>query len=131
MTTGLKNKQNYYLQLINEFPPRPINNDEELTITQERINTILGKKKLNQEDKDYLQVLGTLVYDYEKKNESMPDIKGIEILHSLVNDFHINPQDLLGIFNSESIIVDVMNGNRSLTDDETKKLASYYTSHFF
>lgn len=37
ITTGLKNKQNYYLELINEFPPRPITNKQELILTQ-RLN---------------------------------------------------------------------------------------------
>ena len=130
MTTGLKNKQNYYLQLINEFPPRPITNEQELILTQQRINTILSQEKLTQEDKDYLQVLGTLIYDYEEKYEPMPKVEGQEILQSLLSDFKVNPQDLLTIFDSESVIFDIIKGERNLTDDETEKLVNYYTCNF-
>ena len=42
MTIGLKEANNYYLQLVMEFPPRPIKNDEELMATQNRVNVILN-----------------------------------------------------------------------------------------
>jgi HTH-type transcriptional regulator/antitoxin HigA len=51
--------------LKNNFPPRPITNEIEWRNIQQRINTILEKKNLTQEDRDYLRVLGMLVYDYE------------------------------------------------------------------
>ena len=40
MMTGLTIPSPYYLSLITEFAPRPITNDLELSITQQRINTI-------------------------------------------------------------------------------------------
>lgn len=130
MTTGLKNKDNYYLQLMTDFPPRPINNEEELKITQQRINNILAKEKLTQDDKDYLLVLGSLIYDYEEKSEPIPKVNELEILHSLINDFHVKPQDLSTIFPRESILNDLLNGNRFLTSEEATKLTDYYISHF-
>ena len=36
MTTGTKTPSNYYMELINAFPPRPITNEAELTATQTR-----------------------------------------------------------------------------------------------
>ncbi len=71
MTTGLKTPSSYYIELITTFPPRPITNEAELIATQNQINSFLDKGKLTQDDRDYLKVLGTLVYDYEDKNEPM------------------------------------------------------------
>ncbi|WP_292763121.1 transcriptional regulator [Nostoc sp. NOS(2021)] len=68
MTTGLTTPSPYYLNLIAEFAPRPITNDAELVATQQRINSIIDNKNLNQEDRDYLRVLGILIYEYEEKN---------------------------------------------------------------
>ncbi len=42
---------------------RLINNEAELLATQERIDAILDKQNITQDDKDYLKVLGTLVYE--------------------------------------------------------------------
>ena len=63
MTTGLKTPSSYYLQLINTFPPRPINNEAQLLATQDQIDAIIDRQNITQDDKDYLEVLGTLVYD--------------------------------------------------------------------
>ena len=80
MTTGIKNPSKYYIELINSFPPRPINNQAELITTQNKINSILDKQNLTQDDKDYLRVLGILVYEYEETHEVIPEIQGIELL---------------------------------------------------
>ena len=63
MTTGIENPSKYYIEPINSFPPRPINNQAELIATQNKINSILDKQNLTQDDKDYLRVLGMLVYE--------------------------------------------------------------------
>jgi len=74
MTTGLRTPSTYYLSLITKFPPRPITNDAELIANQQMINSILDKNNLNQDDQDYLRVLGMLVYEYEEKNEQFPEL---------------------------------------------------------
>lgn len=56
MTTGLKTPNSYYIQLITEFPPRPITNEAELIATQNRINSLLDKGRLTKDDCDYLKV---------------------------------------------------------------------------
>ncbi|MCV3214220.1 transcriptional regulator [Plectonema radiosum NIES-515] len=63
MTSCLKTPSSYYIELITTFPPRPITNEAELIATKNRINSILDNRNLTQNDRDYLKVLGTLVYD--------------------------------------------------------------------
>jgi HTH-type transcriptional regulator / antitoxin HigA len=69
MTAEFKPPSSYYMELITTFPPRPIANEAEFFVTQERINSILDKKVITQDDRDYLMVLGLLVYDYEERHE--------------------------------------------------------------
>ena len=122
---GLTPISNYYLQLVNEFPPRPIGNQDELIATQKRINSILDKANINQDDRDYVKVLGMLVYDYEEKNEVFPKLEPIEILDDLINNQKIKTIDLLNIFKSESDIVQIVNHQRQITNDEAQKLNEY------
>jgi HTH-type transcriptional regulator / antitoxin HigA len=63
MTSCLKTSSSYYIELITTFPPRQITNEAELIATKNRINSILDNGNLTQNDRDYLKVLGTLVYD--------------------------------------------------------------------
>jgi HTH-type transcriptional regulator / antitoxin HigA len=74
------------MELANNFLPRPIATEAELTIIQARINSLLDKAPLTQDDRDYLKVLGTLVYDYEEKHEPMPTLRGIELLKALMEE---------------------------------------------
>lgn len=126
MTTGLKTPSSYYIELITTFPPRPITNDAELIATQNQINSILDKGKLTQDDRDYLQVLGTLVYDYEDKNEPMPILKGVELLKALLEESNLQPKDLLPICQSESIVLGILDGKRELTASQMKELATFF-----
>lgn len=122
MTTGLTNPSPYYLNLITKFPPRPITNDAELMANQQRINSILDKTNLNQDDQDYLRVLGMLVYEYEEKNEHFPALTDAELLQTLMEDYNLKISDLLVIFQQETVILDILNGKRQLNAQETFKV---------
>ena len=124
MITGLTIPSSYYLSLITEFAPRPITNDLELSITQQRINTILDQKNLSQDDRDYINVLGMLVYDYEEKNEQFPKLTDGELLKTLMEDYNLEIRDFLGIFEQEQTILDILDGKRQLNSQETFKLRS-------
>ena len=108
------------------FTPRPITNDTELIATQNQINFILDKGKLTQDDRDYLKVLGTLVYDYEDKNEPMPTLKGVELLKALLEESNLQPKDLASICKSEYILLDILDGKRELTASQIKELAAFF-----
>ncbi len=126
MTTGLKTPSNYYIELITTFPPRPITCEADLSATQNRIDSIVNRSNLTQDDRDYLNVLGTLVYDYEQKHEPMPVLRGIALLKALMVEDNIQEKDLVDIFESESWVSEVMNGNRELTVSQIQKLAKFF-----
>ena len=124
MTTGLIKPSNYYLNLITDFAPRPITNEMELVATQERINSILDKQSLNQDEQDYLRVLGMLVYEYEDKNEPMPDLTDAEFIQTLMEECNLQIQDFIGIFAQEQTVLDILAGKRKLSPQEYFKIRS-------
>ncbi|NJL52141.1 MAG: transcriptional regulator [Hydrococcus sp. SU_1_0] len=126
MTTGIKTPSSYYLQLINTFPPRPINNEAELLATQEQIDVIVDKQDITQDDKDYLKVLGTLVYEYEQKYEPMPVPKGIELIKVLMTEENLQPRDLVAIFDNESTVTKVLEKNQEITAKQVQKLGKFF-----
>ncbi len=126
MTIGLKTPSSYYIELINTFPPRPISNEAALIATQNRINYILDKGNITQDDRDYLKVLGTLVYDYEEKYEPMPTLKDGELLQALLEESNLQPKDLVHICESEFTVLDILNGKRQLTDNQIKALTAFF-----
>ena len=125
---------NGYIELLTNFPPRPITSDEELELTQNMIDQLLDQGKLSQDEKDYLNVLGALVYEYEQQQEPIPDIYGVELLKSLIEDNELRQKDLVSIFKTESIVSDILNGKRELTKRHIEELAKFFhvsTAVFF
>ena len=115
-----------YLQLLQQFPPRTINNDEELDKTVAVIDDLLDRPSLSSEESDYLNVLGTLVFDYEQKTEPIPDIYGVELLKVLIAQRGLRQKDLVPIFKTESIVSDVITGKRQLTVRHIQELARFF-----
>ncbi|NEP60035.1 MAG: transcriptional regulator, partial [Symploca sp. SIO2G7] len=62
-----------YIELLKTFPPRPISSEEELLATQKIIDLLIDRGTLTPDEQDYLNVLGSLVYEYEQKHEIIPD----------------------------------------------------------
>ncbi len=122
-----QNSNDYYLNLVIEFPPRPITNDNEWENIQQRINTILDKKHLTQDDRHYLRVLGMLVYDYEQKFEPMPRLENGELLESLMQDYNVKIQDFLVVFDTEETILSVLQNKRKITIEEYQQLSNLYS----
>ncbi len=114
-----------YLELLKQYPPRPIDNEEDLEMMQEVINRLLDKPQLTAEEREYLNVLGALIYEYEENQEPIPDIYGIELLKFILEERNLQKQDLLSIFESKSTLDDILDGQQYLTPVYIKKLANF------
>lgn len=125
MTSGT-GSTNAYIELLKTFPPRPINCEEELLATQKVIDALIDQEELTADEQDYLNVLGTLVYEYEQKHETIPDIFGVELLKALIDEFDLRQKDLVPIFRTESIVSAVLSGKRQLTVAHIRKLADFF-----
>jgi len=115
-----------YMSLLQKFPPRPITSQEELDRTQTIINELLDKPDLTIEEEEYLDVLGSLVYEYEQQQEPIPDIYGVELLQVLLQERNLKQKDLVPIFRTESIVSDVLNGKRQLTKRHIQELSEFF-----
>ncbi|MBE9242945.1 helix-turn-helix domain-containing protein [Synechocystis salina] len=115
-----------YRQLLAQFPARPINTEEELDATQAVIDQLLDKPELTPDEADYLDLLGTLVYDYEQQQDLMPDIYGVELLKVLIEERGLKQKELVPIFKTESIVSDILRGNRQLTTRHIQELSAYF-----
>ncbi|MHC5719145.1 MAG: helix-turn-helix domain-containing protein [Nostoc sp.] len=115
-----------YIELLKSFPPRPVTSEEELLATQEVVDSLIDKGELTPDEQDYLNVLGSLVYEYEEKHNTIPDIYGVELLQALIAEFGLRQKDLIPIFKTESIVSEVLSGQRKLTVNHIRKLAEFF-----
>jgi HTH-type transcriptional regulator / antitoxin HigA len=120
------NNSSAYIELLKAFPPRPITAEEDLMATQAAIDSLLDRGKLTPDERDYLNVLGMLVYEYEQTLEPIPDIYGVELLKALIEEFALKQKDLVPIFKTESIVSDILREKRQLTTEHIQKLAEFF-----
>lgn len=121
-----------YLKLLKQYPPRLIRNEKELENTERVVNSFLDKIELDKlrltiEEKEYLSVLAVLIYEYEEKNQELiPGIYGVELLKVVLEERILQKQDLLSIFEDQSTLDDVFDGQQELTPVHIQKLADFF-----
>ena len=115
-----------YTELLTSFPPRPIKSEEDLEKTQAVVDELLDKGELTEEEEDYLNLLGMVIYEYEEKQELVPDIYGVELLKVLIAELNLKQKDLVPIFKTESIVSDILKSKRKLTVEHIQKLADFF-----
>ena len=120
-----------YLELLKQYPPRPIHNKKELEDTERVISSFLDKIELDKieltiEVREYLSVLGALIYEYEETHEIIPDIYGIELLKFLLELKNLQKQDLLSIFDNQSTLDDIFDRQQKLTAVHIQKIADFF-----
>ena len=115
-----------YIELLKAFPPRTIKTEEDLEATQNVVDSLIDKGKSTQDERDYLNLLGTLIYEYEQTQDIVPDIFGVDLLKALIAELNLRQKDLVPIFKTESIVSDILNGKRNLTVEHIQKLAEFF-----
>ncbi|HBC42447.1 helix-turn-helix domain-containing protein [Pseudanabaena mucicola] len=125
MKTIQKNKKSY-IDLLTEFPPRPIYSEQDLDAVQKVVDDLIDRGNLSDDEKDYMNVLCTLVEQYEQIHHPIPDIYGVELIEALLEEFDLKQKDLVPIFKTESIVSAVLNGHRKLMTEHIEKLAGFF-----
>ena len=115
-----------YIEMLTTFPPRPIKSSIECDEVQAVIDKLLDEQQLSEEQRDYLNLLGLLIEDYEAKVFPISDIYGVELLKVLIADRSLKQKDLVPIFKTESIVSAVLSGQRNLTVEHIENLASLF-----
>ena len=107
--------------------PQVIESEEELERTEEIINRLLSKgENLSPEEEKLLDLLSDLIERYEDEHYPFPEVPPNEILKFLMEQQDLKQSDLLHIFGSSGITSEVVNGKRSISKAQAKKLAEFF-----
>ena len=106
-----------YLKLIRRLPLRPIRTDAEL---DEAVAVSLslderGRGDLTPEERDYHDVLVTLIAQYEEEHHPVPDVSGVDMLHCLIENRELTQAAVAkGSGISEPALSDILAGRRPI-----------------
>jgi HTH-type transcriptional regulator/antitoxin HigA len=116
-----------YPDLLATFQPRPIRSGEEAEAITQLIDTLTDLHRLTEGQRDFVGLLGQLLYDWESEHEEPVDVSPQEIVHSLLEDNGLRQIDLVGsAFPSRSAVSDFLAGRRPLSYERVEKLASFF-----
>ena len=129
MKTRTKKKavKDRYLELIQLVPLRPIRNESELDEAINMVNYLIDREKMSADEKDYFDVLGGLIYEYESKHiifERQPD-SGM-LRHLIEAKGVTQAQVAKDCRIAESTISEVLAGTRKLNRAHIGKLSAYF-----
>ena len=126
MISIIENKT--YADLVVKVLPTAIQSEDEYDIMLANIDELMskGENRLSREEERLLETLAILVESYEDEHYPMPESSPNEVLKFLMEDCELKQKDLVHIFGSTGITSEVVNGKRSISKAQAKKLAEFF-----
>jgi HTH-type transcriptional regulator/antitoxin HigA len=89
---------------------------------------LIDQGRLSSAEQDYLDLLGTLIWEYEARNEDKTAyvLRSVELVKGLVESHGLKLNNLTPIFKTKSIASAVLNGKRRLTVEHINRLAGFF-----
>lgn len=120
-----------YGRLLIRTLPFVISNDEELEQMTEEVNRLMSKgirndDNLSPEEDALLELLVVLIETYEDEHYPIPDVSPNDALKFFMENRGLKQIDLLPVFGSSGITSEVVNGKRSISKAQAKKLAEFF-----
>ncbi|MFO5475453.1 MAG: type II toxin-antitoxin system HigA family antitoxin [Dolichospermum sp.] len=125
MTTTLNQEE--YIKLLSETVPRIIDTEIEHKRLLNEVDKLMDLgENLTDEQAEVLQLLVTLIEQYEDKHYQLKAATPLEILHELMSVRQLKQKDIVEIFGSKGITSEVINGKRSISKNQAKALGDFF-----
>jgi HTH-type transcriptional regulator/antitoxin HigA len=115
-----------YGKLLARTLPAVIETEAENEHFLAEIEKLIDTEDRSPEEDKLLDLMTTLVEKFEEKNYPIPDAPPHEALRELMRVRGLKQRDLLGIFGSDGIASEVVNGKRNISRAHAKSLAEYF-----
>lgn len=117
-----------YGRLLAQTVPVAIHNDTECKRAIAEIDKLLAKgaKNLSPEEERLLDLLSTLVEQYEDETEDFPSSPPHRTLQFLMEQNDLRQVDLVNIFGSSGRVSEIVNGKRAISKAQAKALGEFF-----
>jgi HTH-type transcriptional regulator/antitoxin HigA len=125
MTSTLNREE--YIKLLAETLPRVIDGVQEYKRLLNEVEKLMDLgENLTAEQVEVLQLLVTLIEQYEKKHYQLKAATPHDVLHELILARDLKQKDLVEIFGSKGITSEVINGKRGISKSQAKALGTFF-----
>jgi HTH-type transcriptional regulator/antitoxin HigA len=116
-----------YGDLLAAFQPRPIRTELEASEASGLIDSFTDLPRLSEGQREFVGLLGQLLYDWETEHEEPIEVSPEDIVRSLLEDNGRRQVDLVGpVFPAPSAVSDFLAGRRPLSYERVEKLAAFF-----
>jgi HTH-type transcriptional regulator / antitoxin HigA len=116
-----------YAALLAEAAPRVITSGKELERASRLAEPLLKKgDSRNPEEKALCDLLLKLIDDYQAAHSVIPELEPHELLQALLEESGQRQAHLVHIFGSRSRVSDAVNGKRTISKEQAKRLGEYF-----
>jgi HTH-type transcriptional regulator/antitoxin HigA len=120
--------QKHYGQLLAATRPTIIKSEAENNRLLSCIEVLMqkGENNLSPEEDALLELLVSLVHDFEQRQYPIPQIAPHQMVAYLLEQQGKEPNALLPILGSKSRVSELLSGKRSISKEQAKKLAAFF-----
>lgn len=115
-----------YVRLLAKWPPVKIRDETQARATEDELDLLLGRADLSLAERAYVDLLSDLLAVWEDEHEEIPDVSGVDLVRSLLEERGLRQRDLVGIFAPESVASEVLTGRRELTRRHIEGLSEFF-----
>jgi HTH-type transcriptional regulator/antitoxin HigA len=110
------------------LPPRPIRDDVDYAnVTEVTDAMVLWQDDFTADQRDYFDLLCSLLEDYDEEHVKWPKLGGREMLKHLLGEHGLGAADLSRILGgSRNLGAMILRGERNLTLPHIRKLAAHF-----
>lgn len=117
-----------YARLANRIVVKAIETEEEYDRMVAAVEELMdkGADDLSTEESALLETLAILIQAYDDRNHPLPSAPPYEALAYLMETSRRTASDLLPVFGTRGRVSEVLNGKRSISKEQAKKLAALF-----
>jgi HTH-type transcriptional regulator/antitoxin HigA len=116
-----------YAELLRQTQPAVIHAEEQNRQYLGTLEHLAAKPDPTAAEAKLIELLTLLIEQYEAQAYPLPHTSPTDIIRHLMEAHHLRQKDLVGIFETESIVSAVLNGKRELTRDHIKRLSERFS----
>ena len=118
--------RNAYGSLLLQYQPKVIQSEEDNEAAITLATELEHRANLTTEESALLDLLVTLIEQYEEEHYPIPQSSPLDMLIHLMQSRECKQEDLIGIIGSRGVVSEVVNGKRSISKSQAKALADYF-----
>jgi HTH-type transcriptional regulator / antitoxin HigA len=123
--TGSPAAADDYLDLVRQFPLRPIATAGQMRLAQPFLDHYVGRDDLTPGQRDYVAALAHFAADYERRTlaTKLRRLKPLDLLKHLLRENGMSTSDLGAVLGSRGLASEVLHGKRGLSKTLIAKLS--------